>query len=206
MLSWIVANHQWLFSGIGLTVLGLAGLVVRWGHRRWREPRRTEAGDAHFRPKYEQVSSRTLPTRLPGVVLRLLYKPEEVQRKVKIALQDSGQPLSIYLNSQVPSIGMNFQIINLSAIDLILDRMLIEVWFGQPTFSAALLDRYVVPAGEVTQGLYLRHMLSDTQKQQIELFEKTAGNVGSLGIHVIAYFESKLGRLSVRHSIERSRA
>lgn len=205
MPSWIVANGPWLFSGIGVAALTGATVVVRWGHRRWREQRRTETSYTHGRLTVEPARSRSLQSRLPGFVLRLFYKPERVQARVKIGLQDGDRPISAYWGAQVPSIQINFQITNLSAIDLILDRMLIDVWFGQPTFSAALLDRYLVPAGEVTQGLYLRQMLSESQKQQIEWFEEAGGGAGSIGIHAVAYFESKLGRFSVRHSIERSK-
>jgi hypothetical protein len=198
VINWILANRAWLFSGIGLWFLG----VLPWGYGRWRETRRTEAPDPRSQTSYEQVRSRPVPNRLPGFLLRALYKPEDISSRVKIALLDNA-PGGLYLGSQIPSVDLNFQITNLSAIDLVLDRLLVDVWFGQPTFGAALLHRYIIPAGEITQGVHIRQMLSDNQKAQVAAFEAANGSAGGLSIYVTAYFESKLGRIFVQQTIER---
>ncbi len=98
-----------------------------------------------------------------------------------------------------------FQITNLSPIDLVLDRALVDVWFGQPTFSVALLHRYSVPAGEITHGIHIRYMLADNQKAQIQAFDAAPGSKAGFHIYISAYFESKLGRFLVYRSIERDR-
>ena len=36
MLTWITANKEWVFSGIGVLILALVGTVIRFGYRRWQ--------------------------------------------------------------------------------------------------------------------------------------------------------------------------
>jgi hypothetical protein len=123
-----------------------------------------------------------------------------------IALRDNA-PGSVNLGNPIPSVDLYFQVTNLSPIDLVLDRALVDVWFGQPTFTAALLHRYSVPAGEITKGIHVRHMLADNQKAYIEAFEGATprGSTGRFHVYITAYFESKLGRFFVQSSIERDR-
>src|SRR5204863_2946277 len=148
--------------------------------------------------------SRPFSSKLHGFLLRALYKPQEVQSKVKVDLR-SNVPASVYLQGQIPYVELYFQITNLGPIDLVLDRLLVEVWFGQPTFTTAVLHRYVIPAGDITDGITVRETLSESQKAQIAAFQAADGRSGSVHIYTYAYFESKLGRLVVRQSIERQR-
>jgi hypothetical protein len=131
-----------------------------------------------------------------------LYKPDTVKSQVHIALRDNA-PATISLTSPVPYVELYFQLTNLSAIDLVLDRMLVDVWFGQPTFEAAFLERYVIPAGDISDGIRVRHTLTESQKAYIAAFEASRGASGAVRIYIIAYFESKLGRVSVRQTVER---
>ena len=89
---------------------------------------------------------------------------------------------------------------------MVLDRALVDVWFNQPTFTAFLLHRYSVPAGEITQGIHVRQMLTEAQKAYIQAFEDAArGTRGQFHVYITAYFESKLGRFFVESSINRDR-
>jgi hypothetical protein len=151
------------------------------------------------------AGSRPLTSKLPGFLLRALYKPEAIESKVKLGLR-SDAPASVYLSTgQIPYVELYFEVTNLAPIDLVLDRMLVEVWFGQPTFSTVFLRRQVIPAGDITDGLTVRQTLSSSQKAQIEAFQTSGVNAGAVHIYVTAYFESKLGRLSIQRSIERAR-
>jgi hypothetical protein len=150
--------------------------------------------------KHQQVRPRPFQTRLPGFLLRALYKPASVKSQIEIALRNNVAG-SVSLSSPIPSVELYFQVTNLSAIDLVLDRMLLEVWFGQPTFETAILDRYVIPAGDISDGIHIRQMLTESQKAYIAAFD-ARGTSSSMSIYIDAYFESKLGRFSVRKTIE----
>jgi len=93
----------------------------------------------------------------------------------------------------------------LSPLDLILDRLLLDVWFGQPTFTTALLRRYNVPSGQITEGIFLRHHLNPAQIKQIDEFNHADGQRGSVHIYLTAYFQSRAGELEVQKSIDRRR-
>jgi hypothetical protein len=192
----IVASREWLFSGLGTIVL--AGFV-RWGYDRWRERPIERLGTGL---SYKQVRPRPFPTRLPGFLLRVFYNPDAVKSQVHIALRDNV-PATVSLTSPVPYVELYFQLTNLSAIDLVLDRMLVDVWFGQPTFETAFLDRYVIPAGDISDGIRVRQTLADSQKAYIAAFQASGGTTGSVRIYITAYFESKLGRFSIQQTVER---
>jgi hypothetical protein len=61
----------------------------------------------------------------------------------------------------------------------------------------------VIPAGEITDGLTVRETLFENQKAQVAAFQAADGRAGSIHIYTYAYFESKLGRLVVKQSMER---
>ena len=200
MLNWIVANWRTLFSGAGITVLAIIWWTVQWGYARWRERPCVEPTRLGMNLNYQQVRPRPFQTRLPGFLLRALYKPARLKSQIEFALRNNSAG-SVSLNSPIPSVEMYFQVTNLSAIDLVLDRMLLEVWFGQPTFQSAILDRYVIPAGDISDWIHVRQMLTESQKAYIAAFD-ARGTSGSVSIYIEAYFESKLGRFSVRKTIE----
>jgi len=199
--KWILDNASWLFSGAGVVVVGA---ILRAGYRRWQESR-TGAAEAEQQLSRSQVAGRPFQSRLPGVLLRLLYKPADIEKRVVITLRDNAAG-TLYLGNAIPSVDLYFQITNLSPIDLVLDRALVDVWFGQPTFTVALLHRYSVPAGEITTGIHVRHMLSENQKAYIQAFEAaTRGSAGQFHVYITAYFESKLGRFFLQTAIDRDR-
>ena len=208
MINSIIANREWLFSGLGISVVLLVWALVwgfiRWGYARWRERPRDELTRLGTEFSYRQVRPRPFQTRLPGFLLRALYKPDKVKSQVHIALRDNV-PGMVSLNSPVPCVELYFQLTNLSAIDLVLDRMLLDVWFGQPTFETALLHRYVIPAGDISDGIHVRQTLTESQKAYIAAFEASRGTAGAVRIYITAYFESKLGRFSIRQTVERGK-
>jgi hypothetical protein len=200
--QWISDNKEWLFSGVGVYAVIELG---RFGRRRWRESQTAVIGQEE-QPSHAKVPGSPLRSRLPGFLLRLRYKPDDLERLVIIGLRDNA-PGSVNLGNPIPSVDLYFQVTNLSPIDLVLDRALVDVWFGQPTFTAALLHRYSVPAGQITQGIHVRYMLADNQKSYIQAFDtaEPRGSRGRFYIYITAYFESKLGRFMVQKAIERDR-
>jgi len=207
MLRWITENKAWLFSGLGLAVLGSAWWALKFGYSHWRERRVLSTNAAvgiERRPiQYERVMRKRIVDRLPSFILRAALKPERVVSQIHIALR-GDTPIGLSLNNEVPHIDLYFEITNLSPLDLVLDRMLVELWFGQPTFSSAILRRYVVPSGEITKNIYLRSVLNSEQRSQIQSFERPDHSRGAIHIYLTAYFESAVGRVEVTQNIERT--
>jgi hypothetical protein len=197
--DWLFANRTWLFSGAGLAVVGVVWGIVKYGYHRWREPRQARQSTDMQQVNYAEVPRAPRRSLLPAFIRRAIAKPGDVSSRIHIGLREEGG-LSVSLGSEIPCIDLYFQVTNLSRLDLILDRLLVDVWFGQPTFQAALLDRYVIPAGEITTGMHLRQMLADNQRKQVEA--RTADR-SRIILSVVAYFESEVGRVVVRKTIER---
>lgn len=199
MTDWFFANYAWLFSGAGLAALGAVWGIAKYGYHRWRETRLARESMDLRLVDYAQVNRAPRRSWLPAFIRRAITKPEDVSSRIHIGLREEGG-LHVSLGSEIPCIELYFQVTNLSTLDLILDRLLVDVWFGQPTLQAAVLDRYVIPAGEITKGMHLRHMLADNQRKQVEA--RTADR-SRITISVVAYFESEVGRVVVRKTIER---
>jgi hypothetical protein len=74
----------------------------------------------------------------PSFLLRLMLKPASLAKKIRIRLQ-GNRPINPNLDIEVPNIDLYFDITNLTNFNLVLDRLLIELWFGQPTLNGAVL-------------------------------------------------------------------
>ncbi len=206
MLRWIAGNKDWLFSGGGVVLLVAVGGLLKSGYNQWKQRREVaESNPGGRRVQYETIMGKGVVDKLPAFLLRPLVKPSQLASKVKIELR-ADTPIGLNLNTEVPHIEMYFEITNLSQFDLVLDRMLVEVWFGQPTFTAAILRRYLVPGGEITRNVYLRQALNSNQRDQINGFSDPDHNRGFIHILLTAYLESSLGRIEVARNIERRKA
>lgn len=199
MSDWLFSNYTWLFSGAGLFMIAALWGIAKYGYSRWREARQVLEGNGLSRVEYSEAAVATKRSFLPAFIRRAIIKPEDVTSRVHISLRDKGG-LQVSLGSVIPCVDLYFQITNLSTVDLILDRLLIDVWFGQPTFQAAMLTRHTIPAGEITSGIHLRHMLADNQCKEVQA--RTADR-SRVTITVVAYFESDIGRIVVVKTIER---
>jgi len=206
MLQWVIDNKEWLFSGLGVLALSVGWYIVRLGYSRWKE-RLSTSTMPHpdmevVKVKHQRLRSKSALARLPPFLLRLLITPDEVSSKVRLVLRGE-KPIVLKLNSDVPRVDLYFEITNLSPLDLVLDRILVDMWFGQPTFKRSLLRRYVIPSSEITKDIYFRHELTSSQKRQIERYVASEGHRGYIHLYLTAYFESKAGRVVVEERIER---
>jgi hypothetical protein len=202
MFQWIAENKEWFLSGLGgLVLLGLLG-IIKYGYRRWKEGRVNDKPNKSDSPvQYVRIGRNGFIDLCPSNIIRMFLKPERVLPKIHIGLREE-LPIDLRLDADVSFIDLYFQITNLSPIDILLDRMLIEMWFGQPTFYSAILKQYVLPAGEITKNIFLRYELSSAQVSQIKAFQ-TNGRRGSICLNLTAFFDSKIGRYEVRKNIER---
>jgi hypothetical protein len=140
---------------------------------------------------------------LPSFILSRLFSPRSIAAQVEIRLR-SENPISLALGAEVPRIDLCFEISNFSYLNLVLDRLLIDLWFGQPTFQGVVLKRYSISARKSVRDIYHSHSLTSAQKSQIEQFINNPTGHGQIHIYLIAYFVSKTGVIEVVENIERS--
>jgi len=147
-----------------------------------------------------------MAARLPGFIGRRIF---HVEKHVEIEFVPDKDYILSGLNeqapSQVPFLRLNFKIRNSNPFTITLDRLLLEVWFGQPTLRGAILERCaILPGKPGGQDIAFHCAVTDAQKQQIEHF-LSSDSGGQLYIYYTAYFESKMGLTKISGTITRSR-
>jgi hypothetical protein len=139
--------------------------------------------------------------RTPSFILSRLLPPAKVARQVRVDLRGNNA-VTLDLDGENPQAGLWLEVTNLSNLTLTLDRLLVDVWFAQPTIEGVISKRYVVPPREIVTDIYYRQSLTPGQKTRIE---SCLGRQGQIYIHLTAYFETKVGVVEVDNRIERSK-
>ncbi|MGD9157502.1 MAG: hypothetical protein PVG39_03780 [Desulfobacteraceae bacterium] len=196
MIDWIIVNKEWLFSGLGLFILGL--FIREYGIRKWKKGLKTNSE----RDKI-YVRKKSFTSYLPIFIIRLIYKPEKIVSKINIDFR-SFNAINFKPNSEMPKLSIWFKITNLSFLDIELDRMILDIWFGQPTCNGAMLNRHYLPAGEITEGIFFETILNTKQEEKIKRFIDDSKRSGQLHLNIKAYFESRAGKIEVIKRIERN--
>lgn len=138
---------------------------------------------------------------LPGWLARYFISSQKIAGQVEIDLR-STNPINIDFETEIPSLSLYFRISNLSPVDLVLDRLLIDLWVRQPTLRGAILQRYDIPKRSSREDVYFRHQLTLPQQEQIRKRAKDQLLSAAVTVHVKAYFESKIGIIPVEAKLE----
>src|SRR5713226_5921729 len=142
---------------------------------------------------------------LPRWIARWLLPPKRIAEQVEIDLRRTN-PVTISLNAEVPNLDVWFRISNLSPVNLTLDRLLIELWVGQPTLRGAILDRLEIPTRSTREYINFWQALTMSQREQIR---RQSDEKGILTVPVMvdvrAYFESRVGLVFVAKRLEHSK-
>lgn len=132
-----------------------------------------------------------------------LDRRREVEGRLRVDLR-SRAPIHIDATALgVPSVRLWFLVDNRSDIDVELDRLVVDVWYGQPIAYGSYLHRQTISAGELVETVMFQAYLTGEQAAQIRQRALDPGIAGPLTVHVDSYFNSDLGSLHVRHSLER---
>lgn len=140
---------------------------------------------------------------LPVFLLKRLLPTKEVAHQIELRLRSENA--IVVQKSDVPSIRIFLEITNLSSLELRLDRVLIELWFGQPTLDMTIMQRPILRPHSTLTDLLAVHYLSSVQQRQIEQFEAVQPGFGQIHMYMLAYFDSKVGPIEVKKTIERNR-
>jgi len=138
---------------------------------------------------------------LPETLICLLVPAQKIASQVELDLRRTN-PIDICFGTDIPRISIYFRISNMSPVNLILDRLLIEFWVGQPTFRRAILQRYDVPKRSSREDVYFSEQLTIPQQEQIK--KHVDGKLVSepITLYLRAYFESKVGFICVEKNLE----
>ncbi len=138
---------------------------------------------------------------LPRSVARWFIPPAKIAKQVEIDLRRI-HPIDISLGSEIPRLALYFRISNLSPVNLVLDRLLIDLWLRQPALQGAILERYDLPRRSTRDDIFFKDQLTVSQQAQIRRY--VDGKLLSVPatIHLKAYFDSKIGSVCVERNLE----
>lgn len=138
---------------------------------------------------------------LPAWIARRIVSLKKVADQIEIDLR-SINPIDISFGSEVPRVSIYFRISNLSSVGVTLDRMLVNVWVGQPTLRGSVLQRYQLPKRTSDDNVYFSSSLSIPQQEQIK--KRVDGQLlsSSVRINIVAYFDSKIGIVCLEKTLE----
>lgn len=138
---------------------------------------------------------------LPRWLARHFISSQTIARQIEIDLR-SINPIDISFGTEIPRLSLFFRISNLSLVNLVLDRLLIDLWVGQPTLQGAILERYDIPKRKSRDDIYFRYELTSPQQEQIRKRIKDKFLSVPITLYVKAYFESKFGFVPVEKKFE----
>ena len=136
----------------------------------------------------------------PSFVLRRLVSADKLKDKIDIDLR-ANNPIGFNDAVQVPYISLWFDIVNRSSFNLVLEKVYLDVWFGQPTFVGWLLKPIEIPRTENVKDIHYWQDLTQFQINQYKWCQEVNG--GRIGINITAYFNSKIGTIVLKKQIER---
>lgn len=117
-----------------------------------------------------------------------------------------NSPIQIQLAGQSPDVRLWFRADNRTAVEVELDRMLVEVWFGQPVVEGWVLHRYLLSPNQWNETVMFHQFLTKDQTDLIrQRTQSTDASPFGLRLQLVAYFNTPFGFLSVSNNIERQK-
>jgi hypothetical protein len=134
---------------------------------------------------------------LPGWLVRRFVRLDSIARQVRLQPR-SKSPLTFGLTEQTPAVHVWFQVENHSSIDLMLDRVVLDVWAGQPVAYGVMAHRTrVLKHSTMSQVPPFVGALTPAAIEQIKRHQQEQPPK-AYSINASAYFDSKLGPFSVQ--------
>lgn len=133
----------------------------------------------------------------PSWLVRRFVRLDSIARQVRL-LPRSKTPLTFGLNEQTPAVRVWFQVENHSSIDLMLDRVVLDVWAGQPVAYGLMAHRTRIPKhSTMSQIPPFNGALTAPAIEQVKRHREESTNP-TCSINASGYFDSKLGPFAVQ--------
>jgi hypothetical protein len=138
--------------------------------------------------------------KLPGWVGRWFVSPERLAKLVEIDLHPNVS-VDISYGGAIPRVDMCFRIDNRSSAPLVLDRLVFDLWVGQPILRGAVLARYDIPKWDKVHIPFWDQITPSQQKFVASQVHN--GFFDEVVLSFEAWFDSKIGRIHVQDRITR---
>lgn len=124
-------------------------------------------------------------------------------RAIALRLRDADA-ITLDLTSTVPSVSIWFEVINHSDVELVLDRIVLELRVGQPVLQGVMAHRYPIPPHTTVSTIWFFELLTEGAMKLIsqhqEALQKPGGSVQVLHVTARAYFDSPALRFAIESS------
>lgn len=137
---------------------------------------------------------------LPRFLLKRLVPTDSLIEEVDIDLR-STNPINFALSKKVPELSVWLRITNRSLLEISLDRILMEIWVGQPLLWGGVFEPKTLEPRSTIEDVYFRSKLSNSQVEQIEA-NVDDGDIREISIQANAYFNSKSGPFNVETNLK----
>jgi hypothetical protein len=107
-------------------------------------------------------------------------------------------PIVVDLNSTVPNVSIWFEVISHHAVDAMLDKIVLQLWAGQPVLSGTMDHRYPIPRHSTVGTIYFSGELTPGAVERIRQEMAKQGPRGRYTVHGTAYFSSDSGHFEVQ--------
>jgi hypothetical protein len=197
-VSWLYANKDWIFSGIG--VAALAAILGRLFQRRHKP---TDEGETMWaEPIFPLLVSAPTPVpthwklieKLPGLrtmAQQRIYSEERIGQAIRIWIRSEGDGINISKNGDGGVVRAHLDVINLNPFPLLLDRFTGDVTVsGSPVAKINVIDRHQVPAVSWAD-VYFESTLNADEIKTIEFHLKQNQN-STAGMNARFYFQCEV--------------
>ena len=139
---------------------------------------------------------------LPGWLVRRFVSLDSVARQVKV-LPRAKAPLNFSLNETTPSVRAWFQVQNHSGVNLVLDRIVTDIWAGQPVVYGVMAYRTRIGKHATTdhippfQAALTPAAIDQVQKQRQQQ-QQTPPIQAIYTMNATGFFDSKVGSFEVQ--------
>jgi excisionase family DNA binding protein len=115
-----------------------------------------------------------------------------------------NSPIQINLTGNLPDISLWFKADNRSSLEVELDRLLVEVWLGQPFAEGAVLHRHVLRPNSWDDSVWFHQFLSrDRVEMLVQRLTDSRGQGGAtdLRLQLTAHFNSPFGTVTIYNNM-----
>ena len=134
----------------------------------------------------------------PGWFVRRFVHLDSVVRQVKL-LPHSKRSITWGLTESAPAVHVWLQVVNHSGVGLVLDRVVLDVWAGQPVAYGVMAYRTLIPKHSTIDRIPPFHaVLTSAAIEQIKRHQQQSPSAAGYNINGTGFFDSKLGSFEVQ--------
>lgn len=206
-MTWLLANKEWLFQGIGATAL-VALLALFFRRRGTRATNvelssiedvflRSKEGNAVPSPIWNAVAV------LPGAKLiahRCIFTEEEISKRIRVQVSSDRDGMTFWKSGDQSQVSVWLDIVNHNPFPITLDRIAGDITVnGASVVPIRTLDRRVIPAHS-NENVHFSEAANSEQVRLIE-FQLLQREDVPAGLNIRIYFQSEVRDLMVGRPI-----